>query len=59
MRLLKKRDEIEETTSSEKGEAPSISPETAVERAERRIFQESLRKSGIAGGYRKKIGDKK
>jgi hypothetical protein len=43
----------------EKGEEPSISPETAAERAEERIFAESLRKGKVAGGYRAKIGDKR
>jgi hypothetical protein len=59
MRRLKKRDEIEKTPSLEKGEEPDISPQTAAERAEERIFEESLRKGRIASGYRTKIGDKK
>jgi hypothetical protein len=41
------------------GEEPDISPEVAAERAEGRIFEESLRKDRIESGYRKKIGDKK
>ncbi len=59
MRRLKKRDVIEKTPSPEKGEEPDISPETAVERAEARIFKESLRKDKVASSYRIKIGDKK
>jgi len=59
LRRLKRREEIEKTPSPEKGEEPDISPKTAAERAERRIFEESLRKGRISSGYRTKIGDKK
>jgi len=56
---LKRREEIERTPSPERGEEPDISPETAAERAEARIFVESLRKGKVTGGYRTRIGDKK
>jgi hypothetical protein len=59
LRRLKRRDEAERTREPEIGEEPDISPEVAAERAEGRIFEESLRKDRIESGYRKKIGDKK
>lgn len=59
MRRLKKRDEADKTHVPDIGGEPDISPEVSAERAEGRIFEESLRKDKIASGYRTKIGGKK
>jgi hypothetical protein len=59
MRRLQSRVEGEKAHFPEKGEEPDISPEIAAERAEGRIFEESLRKDKVVSGYRTKIGDKK
>ncbi len=59
MRRLKRLDEAEKARMQEIGGEPDISPEVAAERAERRIFEESLRRDRIESGYRKKIGERK